>query len=292
MYELIRVTPRFYYVDCPAKIGVYKISQREVCLIDSGNNRSAATKVLRVLEENGFFVSAIFNTHAHADHTGGNRHIQQKTGCKIYASAEELQGILHPIREPISLFGARPMAELRHGFLLAEESRAEPLSDAVMPEGLSVLSLPGHTAGMVGFLSEDGAVYLADALASETTLEKYGIPYVYDPAVYLETLKKIEKMEGKVFVPAHAATVEDIAPLARRNIESTEALMECILSLTAAPIGFDLLLKKIFDRYALSMTVQQYALVGSTVRSYLSCLADMGKISVFCQENALLWAKK
>ena len=50
MYELMQVTERFFYVDCPAKIGIYKISDSEVALIDSGNNKGAATKVLRIAE--------------------------------------------------------------------------------------------------------------------------------------------------------------------------------------------------------------------------------------------------
>lgn len=292
MYELICVTPRFFYVDCPAKIGIYKISEEAVCLIDSGNNKGAATKVLRICEERGWRIEAIFNTHAHADHSGGNRHIQQKTGCRIYAPAGELDGILHPVWEPISLFGARPPKALRHGFLLADESEAQVLTEAVLPEGLSVLPLPGHTADMVGFATADGAVYLADALASEQTLEKYGIPFVYDPPVYLETLRAIEKMQGAVFVPAHAAPTDTIAPLARKNIESTERLIETLLSLLSAPIGFEALLSALFERYGLSMSMEQYALVGSTVRSYLSYLMDGGRIEAVIKNNALLWVKK
>ncbi len=292
MYELVCATPRFFFVDCPAKIGIYKISEGEVALIDSGNNKGAATKVLRLCEERGWQIKAIYNTHAHADHIGGNRHIQQKTGCKIYAPAGELDAVLHPVWEPISLFGARPPKALRHGFLLADASEAEPLTDAVMPEGLSILSLPGHTADMVGFASADGAVYLADALASEQTLEKYGVPFVYDPAVYLETLEKIERTEGKIFIPAHAAPTENILPTAKKNRECTEALIECILSFAEAPIGFEALLARIFERYGLAMSVEQYALVGSTVRSYLSCLADLGRLEAVCEKNALLWARK
>ncbi len=292
MYELISLTERFCYVDCPAKIGVYKISDSEVALIDSGNNKGAATKVLRIAEEKGWQIRMILCTHAHADHIGGNRHIQQRTGCKIYAPAGELDAVRHPIWEPISLFGARPPKALRHGFLLADESEVEPLCDAVLPRGLSILSLPGHTPDMVGFKTEDGAVYVADALASEQTLEKYGIPFVYDPGLYLETLGHLESIEAKIFVPAHAAPTEDIRPLAQKNRDCTEALIENILSLCEAPIGFEALLTKLFDRYELVMSLEQYALVGSTVRSYLSYLADTGAVEPVIKENALLWMKK
>jgi len=40
------------------------------------------------------------------------------------------------------------------------------------------------------------------------------------------------------------------------------------------------------------MTFEQYALVGSTVRSYLSWLKDNDRIGVRFENNMLLWEKK
>jgi len=40
MYELKQVGPQTYYINCPAKIGVYVRSEYEVCFIDSGNDMS------------------------------------------------------------------------------------------------------------------------------------------------------------------------------------------------------------------------------------------------------------
>jgi hypothetical protein len=144
---------------------------------------------------------------------------------------------------------------------------------------------------MVGFCTEDGAVYLADALASEQTLEKYGVPFVYDPAVYLETLERIATMDGRVFVPSHAAPTENILPLATRNRKATEELIEYILGALCEPIGFETLLSKVFSKYGLAMSIDQYALVGSTLRSYLSYLLDCGRIACVVKDNCLCWGK-
>ena len=38
------------------------------------------------------------------------------------------------------------------------------------------------------------------------------------------------------------------------------------------------------------MDMNQYVLVGSTLRSYLSYLLDTGRMTATCSDNRLLWA--
>jgi hypothetical protein len=47
LYELIPITKDTYYINCPAKIGVYRVNDGEVYLIDSGNNKEAGKKLLK-----------------------------------------------------------------------------------------------------------------------------------------------------------------------------------------------------------------------------------------------------
>jgi hypothetical protein len=51
------------------------------------------------------------------------------------------------------------------------------------------------------------------------------------------------------------------------------------------------LLAKLFDHYGMAMTVQQHALVGSTVRSYLSYLCDTKRLSMSVLDNQMRWQK-
>ena len=41
MYELIQVSGNSYYIQSPAKIGLVKLNDKDVCLIDSGNDKDA-----------------------------------------------------------------------------------------------------------------------------------------------------------------------------------------------------------------------------------------------------------
>ena len=189
------------------------------------------------------------------------------------------------------LYGGCPPKELRHKFLMAQESDAAYLTADVLPEGFRLLPLPGHCMDMVGFRTPDDVVYLADCVSSRETLEKYRIGYIYDVGAYLATLETVEKMEARVFVPAHAEVTEDIAPLARYNIETVQEIGACITELCAQPLTFEELLKALFDRYGMTMTFEQYALVGGTVRSYLTWLKDMGCVAAEFADNRMLWRR-
>ena len=54
-------------------------------------------------------------------------------------------------------------------------------------------------------------------------------------------------------------------------------------------MNFEAILRRIFTDYALTLNFEQYALIGSTLRSYLSWLLDSGKLAVSFEDNMLLW---
>ena len=289
MYELIQVAENSYYIQSPAKIGIYKLNETEVCLIDTGNDKDAGKKVKKVLDANGWTVKAIYNTHSNADHIGGNQYLQKQTGCKIYAPGIECDFTNHPILEPSYLYGGYPPKDLKHKFLLAQESKAEYLNKDVLPEGMEIIELPGHFFDMVGFRTSDDVVYLADCLSSKETLDKYQINVLYDVESYLKTLEMVKNMKAKMFVPSHAEPTEDIRELAQYNIDKVYEIAEKIVDICKEPQSFEMILQKLFTEYNLKMTFEQHVLVGSTVRSYLAWLKDQGRLEVIFDNNMLLW---
>lgn len=292
MYELTQVSDRCYYIESPAKIGLVRLEGSDVCLIDSGNDKDAGRKVRRLLDANGWKLTAIYNTHSNADHIGGNKYLQGQTGCRIFAPGIECDMTRHTVLEPAFLYGGYPCRDLRHKFLMAQESQAEYLTKEVLPDGLEMIPLPGHFFDMVGFRTADDVVYLADCLSSEETLEKYQIGFIYDVGAYLETLEKVKGMSAKVFIPAHAAATEDICPLAQINIDKVHEIADRIVDLCAEPVSFEVILQRLFTEYGLVMNFEQHVLIGSTVRSYLSWLKDTGRLSTEFRENMLLWKQE
>ncbi len=289
MYELVQIGEKSYYFKSPAKIGLYLKNEKEAYLIDSGNDKDAGKKILKVLSEKGWILKGILNTHSNADHIGGNQYIQKQTGCKIFSGGIEAVFTEHTILEPAFLYGGYPCKDLRHKFLMAGESKVTNFDDKDFPNEIEIIPLEGHFFNQVGFRIPDGTVFMADCVSSKETLNKYQIGFIYDVAAYIKTLDNIAKMQGSIFVPAHTEPVSNMKELAELNKNKVLEIRDKILEICREPKSFDKVLQELFNTYNLKLTFEQYALAGSTVRSYLSWLKDMEIIEVTFNYNMLLW---
>lgn len=291
MYELVQAGEQTYYVNCPAKIGIFLENRERVWLIDSGNDKDAGRRVLKILDTNGWKLSGILNTHSNADHIGGNSTLQQRTGCGVYSTGLENAFAEYPILEPSFLYGGYPCRELRNKFLMAAPCAPTGSVDHFLPAGMEFFRLGGHFFDMVGFRTPDGVCFLADCLFGENILAKYHLTFIYDVAEYLHTLDRVEQTAAKLFVPAHAPAVEDIAPLVRINRAKVNEIIDKILHFCEKPASFEEILRHIFQIYALTMDFNQHVLIGSTVRSYLSYLQDTGRLEAFFEDFRLLYRR-
>mgnify|MGYP002549067258 CR=1 FL=1 len=292
MYELIQAWGNSYYIQSLAKIGLVRLNDKDVCLIDSGNDKDAGRKVRKLLDEKGWNLKTIYNTHSNSDHIGGNKYLQGQTGCEIFAPGIECDFTNHTILEPAFIYGGFAPKDLRHKFILAQPSKAQPLTEDSLPDGWQLMELKGHFFDMVGFRTQDDVVYLADCLSSRETIDKYRIGFIYDVGAYIETLERVKKLEARLFIPSHAEPAEDIAPLAQYNIEKVKETAEKIAELCCSPINFEKILQRLFDEYGLEMNFEQHALAGSTVKSYLAWLRDTDVLDVEFADNMLLWKRK
>jgi len=289
MFDLIQAAENTFYIDCPVKMGIYRLVDNRVILIDSGNDKEAGRKILKIINENAWVLETVINTHSNADHIGGNKFLAERTGCRIFASGIERAFCEFPILEPSFLFGGFPSKHLRHKFLLAEPSNVKDIKDFVPPPGMEIIPLKGHFFDMVGIKTPDNVYFLGDCVSSETVLKKYPISFIYDIAEYLKTLDFVETLSGELFIPAHTEAVKDIKPLTEANRQKVHEIIGSIKSLCSVPSSFEVILKGMFDKYEITMDWAQYVLVGSTIKSYLSYMVDNDVLDVEIKDNFLLW---
>ena len=286
--ELLKVGEKTYYIKNATNIGVYKIDENNVYLIDSGNDKDAGKKILKIMDAQGWNVKGIISTHSNADHIGGNRLIQDRTGCSVYAYGMEKYFIEYPFMEPSFLFGAFPFKDLKNKFLLAKESSVTDINNN-LPEGLEYISLKGHFFDMIGIKTDDNVYFLADSLVSEETIMKYHLFFLYDVKEYLKTLDFLSTLNGKLYITSHCEATDNILSLINTNKNKVNEICDVICSLCENEITFENLLQKVFEKYGLVMNVNRYVLIGSTIRSYLSYLYEEGRVSFEFKENKMFW---
>ena len=101
---------------------------------------------------------------------------------RVYSGGIEAAFTKYPVLEPSFLYGGYPCKDLRHKFLMAQESSVTDFSDESFPKEIEVIPLPGHFFDMVGFRMPDGVVFLADCISSRETLDKYAVCLLYTSA--------------------------------------------------------------------------------------------------------------
>jgi hydroxyacylglutathione hydrolase len=125
-------------------------------IIDPG---AEAPTILRTVQQMGLSISLIVATHAHIDHVGALRAVQQKTGAH-FALHEAEKGLLltAPMRMLTSL-GISPVKSPPRPDRLLKDSDHIDIGDL----HFTVLYTPGHSAGGI-CLSGHGVVFSGDTL--------------------------------------------------------------------------------------------------------------------------------
>ncbi|CAG1020402.1 hydroxyacylglutathione hydrolase [Methylomonas sp. LL1] len=105
---------------------------------------AVAEPVLDALEQNGWRLDYIFNTHHHGDHVGGNLQLKQSTGCKVVGAAFDNRRI--------------PGIDI---------TVADGETVQLGLQSFQIISTPGHTLGHIVYYCPDSlALFCGDTLFS------------------------------------------------------------------------------------------------------------------------------
>ncbi len=290
MNELVKLGEKTYVLKSPVNIGFYILNDNEICLIDTGNSKDYAKMIDKILVQNNWQLKYIINTHSHADHIGGNKYLQNKYHCQILASKEESFFINKPLLEPAMLYGASPLNEMCHHFLMADESQCKAIEDIEI-KGISIINLPGHSLGLIGIITSDDVCFVGDAYTSEEIINKYAIQYAFDIEKSLDTINYLNKTQYKFYVPAHGNIESDPHDTLKINENNIYEIENNILNWVEEEINFNDLLNKIFSYYHIKSNIIQYYLISSTIKAYITKLVNDNKLLVNYQDGYMILNK-
>lgn len=292
--ELIRLGKCSWYISGWTNVGIYQKTEKDIYLIDTGGSPEEAQEVSEIVEAQGWNILGILVTHAHGDHIGGNRYIQDRYGVPAFCKGPEVAVTNFTDIEPMITYGAHPFDEITHGDWRAPESICYDVTDERFPSEVEVIDIPGHSVCHIGYRLPDNTVFIGDAVVSEKTLKKYPMIYVLDIKRHLKSVSKLKKLKGEIFVPSHASAVYgryELSILADRNIEVMHEVGDLILSFLDEPKDMESLLKCVFDHYGMNMGYEQYVLTLCILRTFITWFKDDGLVTAEGVDNMFLWRR-
>ena len=103
---------------------------------------AVAQPVLDVLDQKGWRLTTILNTHHHSDHVGGNLELKQKTGCTVIAGLSD-----------------------QHRIPCFDRGVVDGDAITLGKHTARVISTPGHTSGHVVYhFADDNTLFCGDTL--------------------------------------------------------------------------------------------------------------------------------
>ena len=292
--ELRHVYGRTYAaVGATALMPVYKLTERDIVLMDTVYARLDRSALVNLIEGNGFRLRGIICSHAHFDHTGNVRYLQQRYGCQAAAQIIEAGISVNP-----DAYRANYVA-LTYGksreYLLEECFPA----DVIIPADaehldfcgarFGILQLPGHSAGHIGVVTPDGAAYLGDCLIDEEQIAAAKLPTSMFIARDLESKESLRNLRRPAYIIAHKQVLTDIGPLIDRNIDFIHDKGRELLEDLEDGMSFDQWIYAFCQRENVRTRNEfKFSIVERNFANFVDWLTDEGKVEVrreFCAKH-------
>ena len=277
-------------VNCALVLG----TDDRAVIVDSGQDKDYGRNLRRACEALGVTPVAIVNTHAHADHFGGNAYLlRQYPDLVVVAPPFEASIMRAPYLEPVYLFhGARPPEELTSKWLQAEPSpvhvEVEPGRLELAGVTFDVIDTSGHAHRQIALRVGD-VLLAADAFFGDSVLHKYALPFGQDIAGQLAALATVGANDARVALPGHGDPSEDLPRSAGANRAAIERAADAVAQACRGD-GTEAVLRGTCEALDIEITdLPRYHLNLCAVSAYLSYLRDLGRVDARLEAGALTW---
>ncbi|HEY8740058.1 MAG TPA: MBL fold metallo-hydrolase [Candidatus Dormibacteraeota bacterium] len=233
-------------LSCPVpfdvgSVNVYLLLGDPLTMIDTGSRINFTIEDLTELARRGGVdladIQQLILTHRHIDHFGLGRDVQERSGCTVVSSTvdgpfmaewegmitgsrEQLrgQGVAFGIPEDLFQLNERWVRAIVHAAAPVKSDRLVKDGDIIQAGGrtLRVIETPGHTEGLIGFVDDANAVYLANDHILKHITPNPDV-YSYNPdhlksglPDYVRSLHKVRDLPVRLVLPGHGYEMTDL----------------------------------------------------------------------------------
>lgn len=279
-----------------ARIPLFKLGGGRAVLLDSGLAAPDRDGILALLRREGLRVTAILTSHAHIDHTGNHQVLQQEHGAVVYMTPFDAAVSGSPMNLKAYLYGTSYRGVMDYGasMLCRADKIIYPEDTAVEVEGarFEILRLPGHAPEHLGFVTPDGAAYVADALMSGQVLDSVRIPYCMCCELDFQTKRALLDTHYPRYIIPHNGVCSDITDLVERNTRKLLDKIETVAGLADRRITMEELVAKASAAMGVTGdTVYKIRVAERNIRVFVEHLLDTGRLVQIASQGVIEYVR-
>ena len=294
--EMLHVLGNTYAaVGSTALLPIYKLNERDIVLIDTGYAKLDRAGLVNLLDGGGLVPKYVLCSHAHFDHTGNVRYLQERYGAKAILSLIEAGISVNPDSYRANYvaltYGKSRELFLEECFTADRVLRETDTSLELDGRTFGILPLPGHSAGHLGFVTPDGAAYVGDCLISQSEIDGAKLPTSMFIARDLESKAYLKTTDYPVYILAHKEVVrrEALEGLIDRNIGFIQSKRAELLEVLEDGMTFSEWIGAFCQRENVRTHNElKFSIVERNFSNFVSWLTDSGAVMVrreFCAKR-------
>lgn len=284
--ELRHVLGRTWVAEAStALLPIYRVTDTDIILIDNGYAKLDRAGLTALIEDRGFHLRGIICSHAHFDHSGNVRYLQQRCGAKAAAHIIEAGISVNPDAYRAN-YVALTYGKSREFFLeecFVADTIIGPEDDFLDFCGVrfGILQLPGHSAGHIGVVTPDNVAYVGDCLIDQQQIDSAKLPTSMFIARDLQSKEFLRRTQYDAYILAHKSVVTDIAPLVDSNIAFIHRKAEELLNDLTDGMTFAQWISTFCQRENIRTKNElKFSIIERNFSNFVDWLTDEGRILV------------
>ncbi len=284
--ELRHVLGRTWVAEAStALLPIYRVTDTDIILIDTGYAKLDRAGLTALIEDRGFHLRGIICSHAHFDHSGNVRYLQQRCGAKAAAHIIEAGISVNPDAYRAN-YVALTYGKSREFFLeecFVADTIIGPEDDFLDFCGVrfGILQLPGHSAGHIGVVTPDNVAYVGDCLIDQQQIDSAKLPTSMFIARDLQSKEFLRRTQYDAYILAHKSVVTDIAPLVDSNIAFIHRKAEELLNDLTDGMTFAQWISTFCQRENIRTKNElKFSIIERNFSNFVDWLTDEGRILI------------